>query len=353
MFKKFSVMLFISAILVALAGCGNSKETAVSASNKNKLIEASIADASFVLLGKDSGTDQNSSSKGILAVDLKVKNVSNDSINLLPMDDIKLYDGNEEVNVDHNLDSSDLGLDTSLGGSIGAGNTKTITVIYNIEKDKKYEIGLKPFITGKGDDSEELKLALDPKKYIKSFETLQDPAKALKAYIEAIYLNKDNPDYEKYVIADKEAVQKDAQKAFKDTMKGVVDTISDTDAAKYYQSYQSVTAEKSKIVTTTMGNAKGKAVVKLDYTIVPLENLYDKVDGYKQEYNDNSGDYNSAKAEKYALSKFASIVNSIDAEECKDPVEIKMVQKDGKWELDSSDYYSNDLSKIFAGGRVY
>ncbi|WP_018662798.1 DUF5105 domain-containing protein [Heyndrickxia acidiproducens] len=354
MLKRLNAILLFFVMAVVLSACGNSGAPAdgKSGKSKNNTIEASIAGASYVLLGDDDGASEDQSSAGTLAVDLKVKNVSESSILLSPGQDIKLYDGDEEVNFDGHAYSSKLDLDSSSSGSIGAGKSKTITVYFNVNKDKTYEIGLSPY-TDNGKKSKELKLELDTKKYSKSFKTLQDPAKALKAYVETIYFGKDNPDYEKYTAADKETVQKEAQKAFKDVMEDIVDDLSDADAEKYYQSYKSAAAQKVKIETETEAVAKGRAVVKLNYTTIPTNDLYDKLGDYEDEYNDSLADYDTEKAEKYALSKFDTIVNAIEPEEAGNPLEIPMVLKDGKWSVYASDYNSKELSEIFGGGRVY
>ncbi len=51
-----------------------------------------------------------------------------------------------------------------------------VTVLVKVKKGKTYTLGIQPFTEKSGDDGEELKLALDTKKYSKSYDSLQDPA---------------------------------------------------------------------------------------------------------------------------------------------------------------------------------
>ena len=125
--KKWHVLLVVLALVWGLAACGKSDKKAEAeggSSNKNKLIEASITDASYALLKDDDADVSEDGEKDLLAVDLKIKNVSSDTVHISPYSNIKLYDGNEEVNIEDDIYSTRLDMGTSRGGSIGAGNTK-------------------------------------------------------------------------------------------------------------------------------------------------------------------------------------------------------------------------------------
>ncbi|MED4920444.1 MULTISPECIES: DUF5105 domain-containing protein [Heyndrickxia] len=173
---------------------------------------------------------------------------------------------------------------------------KKMTVLVKVKKGKTYTLGIQPFTEKSGDDSDELKLALDTKKYSKSYDSLQDPAKALKAYIDTIYLNKDNADYEKYVSENKEAVQTDAYKTFKKAFNdNITDDISDADMKKYYEAYKSAAAEKAKLDAEAVASYKNKAVVKLTYSTISMDDISEKPEKYADEYLDNSENYDSEK----------------------------------------------------------
>ncbi|WP_394237028.1 DUF5105 domain-containing protein [Niallia oryzisoli] len=350
--RRLGVFTLFSALILLLSACnGTSEKTGAGSS---KIIDASIENASYILAGKDDGVSEDKETKkGLLAVKLKVKNKTDSEISMSPYDDIKIYDGEKQLSPEDDVYLSDLDIDYSQTGDIGAEKVKEMTVIINVEKDKKYELGLRPFIKGP-EDADEVKLELDTKKYAASYEKLNDPAKALTAYIETIYMDKENADYEKYVSADKAVLQEEAKKAFKEAVQdGFIDlAIPDAEIDKQYKNYKSALSQKSKFDAVTVGNAEGKAVVLVEYSNIPLDDLYDYVSDYDEEYYQTTGNYEGG--EEYALSKFDTIINSIEAKENKEKLEILMVKKDGKWTVDLSDDYAEEqLTDAFAAGVGY
>lgn len=357
MLKKLGMISLLCVVIASLAACGKSGEKAASGTAKSELVEASIDNASYILTGEDDGVSENKK-HGLLAVTLKVKNVSDSDVTFLGSEDIKLYDGDKQFNPKRNVYSSEVDLEIDNSGDIGAGKVKTMTYVFDVEKDKTYEIGLHPnsMDHDQNQKSEEIKLKLDTKKYAESFDALNVPAKALTAYIDTIYLGKDNSDYEKYVTADKAALQDKAKKNFKEKMDGIFteNNISDSKLDKLYSSYQSFLAQKAKIEAKVSANAKGKAVVVLNYSAIPLSDLRGKVFDYKKEYWKNTDDYDPKKSEKYALSKFDTILNKLDPKEGHYDLKVLMIQKDGKWTVDNSDENSaEEISNVFAAGEVY
>ncbi|NMD72561.1 DUF5105 domain-containing protein [Bacillus sp. DNRA2] len=350
--KKFGIFTLLITVIMALAACSSTSEK--TGASSSKIIEVSIDNASYVLAGKNDGVSEDKETKkGLLAVQLKVKNKTDSEVSISPYDDIKIYDGEKQLSPENDLSLSDLGIDYSETGTIGAEKVKDITVIVNVEKDKKYELGITPY-TDSTDKAKEVKLVLDTKKYTASFNTLNDPAKALTAYIKTIYMDKESADYEKYVSADKAALQEEAKKAFKEEIQDTfMDLkISDEEMDKQYINYKSSLSQKGKINAQTVGNAEGKAVVLVEYSNVPLNDLYDLVDDYREEYYQNTGNYDGS--EEYALSKFDVILDSIEAKDSKEKLEILMVKKDGKWTVDlSDDYVKGQLVDTFAAGYGY
>src|SRR5699024_12820196 len=78
--------------------------------------------------------------------------------------------------------------------------------------------------------------SLNTSEYNDSLESLQDPKKALEAYVETIYFDKDNSDYKKLVSADKKELQDKALKAFGDMLEETLSNdadISESDMKKY------------------------------------------------------------------------------------------------------------------------
>lgn len=96
---------------------------------------------------------------------------------------------------------------------------------------------------------------------------------------------------------------------------------------KYYEAYKSAAAEKAKLDAEAVASYKNKAVVKLTYSTISMDDISEKVEKYADEYLDNSENYDSEKAKKYALSKFDSIVSPMEPKEAEDPAEVSMVKK--------------------------
>ncbi|OIK13439.1 DUF5105 domain-containing protein [Bacillus sp. MUM 13] len=354
MLKKWSITILFVALLLSLAACSGNGEKA-EADGKSDVIEAGIEGASYILPGKEDGISEGDQKSGILQVNLKIKNVSKSSIRLSSYDGVKFYDGDEQLKPKDSVANSnlDLSYDTS-SGEIGPGKVQKVTYFFDVEKDKEYKIGLKPRLSDSMKEANEVLLKLNTKKYADSFDALQDPEKALIAYIDTIYLDKDNADYEKYVTADKAALQDEAQKTFRNEVKdGVGDSISDSEADKHYATFKSILAQKAKMKATTTGNANGKAIVKLDYSSVSLEDLYKEVYKYKSAFREKTGIYDTDKGDQYALSKLDLVLNSLDIESNRNPVDVKMVKKDGKWTIDRSDEFSDSLVDVFAKGYIY
>ncbi|MGG0463034.1 DUF5105 domain-containing protein [Priestia aryabhattai] len=111
------------------------------------------------------------------------------------------------------MNSRELGLESSSSDKIGAGKQKKLTFVFEVKKDKKYKIRLQPTSSDYDEEIDEVTLTLDTKKYAKSYNKLQDPEKALQAYTEVLYLNKENVDYDKYVTADKNSCHRRTEKS--------------------------------------------------------------------------------------------------------------------------------------------
>lgn len=349
--SKKIVFVILVCFAIIVAGCSKGEKESAAAEKdtaekeKSKQVEASIANASYIKLDNDEGTSDGDT--GLLAIELKIKNRTDSGLNISPTQNFKLYDGDEEL--DANSDAT-YSLDTQ-SGKIGSKKAKTIKVVFTVEKDKKYELAVRT-MSDKGEE-DEAKLKLDTSKYNDSLEALDDPAKALTAYIETIYFDKDNADYEKLVSADKADLQDEAKKAFKEHINRIYyDGVPEKYIDKFYNNFRSTLAEKGELHTETILNdGSGKGAVSLEYTGLPLNDMQQLVSDYRHEYNTKKG-YNQKKANEYTLSKYDTMLNKLEPKAGKE-IKVKMVQKDGKWTIDASDYGAEDLPRIFAEGKVY
>lgn len=345
--KRLGFFTLFFVFMLALAGCS-------SAGAGGGKIEVEVEKASFVLLGDQGESIDAEGEKNPLAVTLKIKNKSDSTINVSSYSEIRVYDGDKQLTTEP-VYNADLGFDASPNDEIGAGKAKEVTIIFQAEKEKEYEIGVSPYIMGETKKEKEVSVTLDTSKYTESFDQLDNPAKALVAYIETIYLDKENVDYEKLVVADKQALQDAGLNVFKESLDDTFYdlTVSKEEAAKQYAVYKTALAQKVEVKAATLANANGKAKVKLEYSSIPLGNLYDKVSDYRQEYLDNTGEFDGKKRDEYAFSKLDSIINSLEAKNAGRPLEIEMVEKDGKWTINSDHYNSEKIVNVFAEGQGY
>src|SRR5699024_8090578 len=172
-----------------------------------------------------------------------------------------------------------------------------------VEKDKEYEINIDPMSKDVEQEAEGVEIPLDTSEYNDSLETLQDPGKALEAYVETIYFDKDTPDYDEFVSADKSGIQEDEVEQFTENLdRGMsYEDVSDKDAVKYYESFKEAAAEKNEIETEVLGNVDGKALVKIKYTALSFEDITKGLRDYKEKYAKKNSDFNPEKEEEYAL----------------------------------------------------
>ena len=351
--KKLGIFSLFLVFILALAGCSSDGEGEAKGSKGSKGdVEVEVESASFVLLGDDGESIDSENVKNPLAVTLKIKNTSDSSLNVTAHTDVKVYDGDDQLTPESVYDSS-LGFETSSSDEIGAGKAKDVTFVFNAEKEKEYEISVTPTNFASIEDEEEVIVKIDTAEYAESFDNLNNPAKGLTAYIETIYMDKENVDYEKFVVADKQALQEEGIAAFQEILENDFYSIDITkeDAAKQYTVYKTAMAQKASVTAETVANANGRAEVKLEYTSVPLTDMYDKISDYEDEYYENTGEYDNEKRDEYAFSKLDIILNSLEPKSGRGDIEIQMIEKDGKWTVDPDHYGTDEIVNVFVEGR--
>src|SRR5699024_1150184 len=95
---KKTGILFTFLCLFIFASCSNSnteEEAEGANSDEQNVIEVEIEDASYILSGQDDG--EAAEDGGLLYIDLQVENISDNSIQISPEQDIQLYDGDNQI----------------------------------------------------------------------------------------------------------------------------------------------------------------------------------------------------------------------------------------------------------------
>src|SRR5699024_12482530 len=111
-----------------------------------------------------------------------------------------------------------LGLEVDTNSSIGTGKQKTVNVMFDVDEDKEYDLSVSSMSSDYEIQTADATVCLDTSEYNDSLESLKDPKKALEAYVETSYCDKDDSDYKKLVSADKKALHDKALKPFGDRL---------------------------------------------------------------------------------------------------------------------------------------
>lgn len=357
--KRIGQFLCFGLLLAVLTACGSSKDDDANASStKGDSLEVSIEDASYVLSGNDSGESiGDEADGGLLQIDLVIKNTSDTSIDVYPEMHMQLYDEDDNQidptqDYNHALDIGSSGTNNS----IGSGKQKTVSVLFNVEKDSEYEINIAPMPADYEIELEDIIVPLDTSEYNDSLEVLQDPGKALEAYVETIYFGKKNKDFEELVSADQKTLQNEAKDKFGERLELDIYSLdlSDKDIKKYYESFKRANGDNAEIETEVIGNANGKAIVIINYSAIPYDDISKGLKKYKDEQHDkNDLSYDPEGEEEYALSKFDEVLDDVSAKSGNQEIEVHMKQEDGTWAIDDSDFNSTEnISRVFAEGSV-
>jgi len=352
---KKTGILFTFLCLFIFASCSNSnteEEAEGANSDEQNVIEVEIEDASYILSGQDDG--EAAEDGGLLYIDLQVENISDNSIQISPEQDIQLYDGDNQIDPSNDAYPA-LGLEVDTNSSIGTGKQKTVNVMFDVDEDKEYDLSVSSMSSDYEIQTADATVSLDTSEYNDSLESLQDPKKALEAYVETIYFDKDNSDYKKLVSADKKELQDKALKAFGDMLEETLSNdadISESDMKKYYDSFKDRLADKGEVEATVIANVNDKAIVEMEYSGLDSMDLSDKIRDYKEEYRDKQDSFTEAKEEDdYALSKFDKIVDELEAKKADRDMEFLMKKEDGNWVIDNSEMSTErNIRSSFAEG---
>jgi len=353
--KKISTFLFCSLLLIVLTACGSSDDEAAagSSSNKDETLEVSIEDASYILSGQGGGDTLENAEGGLLQIDLQVKNISDTSIKIYPDMDMQLYDGETQIDPSKERNPA-LDLTVDSNNSIGADKQKNVSVLFNVEKDTEYELNISPQPVDYEKEVSDITIPIDTSEYNDSLEALNEPADALEAYVETIYFDKDNSNYEEFVSADKNDLQADAETLFADNLgRGLSSDVPKDDVEKYYESFKQASAEKNEIEAVVKGNANDKAIVVLNYTAISYEDISNELRNYKEKYREKNDGFDTKKEDEYALSKFDSVLDKVEAKKGTRELEVQMTKEDGKWVVDDSERDAKKrIMRVFAEGVV-
>lgn len=349
--KKFKLVIMVMGLLTLVA-CGNTtKKDSGNATTKSKVAELTIKNGYYV---EPIGGD-NESGQEYLALDLKVKNTSKNKMFIFDESFYLVEKGEDDKIKPVQLDYENKIKSFSLAGDLSSEKSVSGTVVFAIDEDKKYDLMFSSSgYDDEGNSHDDVELALDLTKYEKSKKELNEPIKALQAYIDVIFLQKENDDYEKLVANNSKTeiqmVSKEYDNMMKDTFYSY--RLTDDDLAKSFESYIGNQKEAVEVELTSAGNIGDVAKVKVDFKGISSQAVNDLITNLKNEYDEKNNDYDSEKREQYAVSKLEEVYSTAEVGEPRNDIFVTMTKKDGKWTIDykKDDSYENKyLLRAFLG----
>ena len=172
---------------LALVACGNSKKASDNGTASNSNFEVSVKDGMYVL-----PKDEDSNSH-YLALQVEIKN-NRDKQFSFTSQDIALYnEKDEKVEPIQIYESDSKTKFMSYGDSLSKGKSVAGYVVYEVDKDAKYELHFAPSFY---DDVKENKkgkndvaIKVDPTQYE---DNIDEAKEAMKNYVDAVYLDGEN-----------------------------------------------------------------------------------------------------------------------------------------------------------------
>ena len=379
---------------LALVACGNSKKASDNGTASNSNFEVSVKDGMYVL-----PKDEDSSSH-YLALQVEIKN-NRDKQFSFTSQDITLYnEKDEKVEPIQIYESDSKTKFMSYGDSLSKGKSVAGYVVYEVDKDAKYELHFAPSFY---DDVKENKkgkndvaIKVDPSQYE---DTIDEAKEAMKKYVDAVYLDGENTggasnvsftNDKTQIVAledkksdnkksdDKKSEEKkdgnksedkksDDKKSSRDSdvitndvkadreefIKKFIESFgkgfynykpSDSELRTFAEAYIKANAKRAKVDYKVKTYLPDYAVIYVRPETIDLDNL-NVHELSRKFYEENKGKYSSYSeamkaGEKYILENAPSQFDSTPLDTSdnmqKEGYEIKMTKKDGKWTIDTS-----------------
>ena len=384
---------------LALVACGNSKKASDNGTASNSNFEVSVKDGMYVL-----PKDEDSNSH-YLALQVEIKN-NRDKQFSFTSQDIALYnEKDEKVEPIQIYESDSKTKFMSYGDSLSKGKSVAGYVVYQVDKDAKYELHFAPSFY---DDVKENKkgkndvaIKVDPTQYE---DTIDEAKEAMKKYVDAVYLDGENTggasnvsftndksqivaledkksdnkklddkkSDEKKSSNDSDLITNDVKADREEFIKKFIESFgkgfynykpSDSELRTFAEAYIKANAKRAKVDYKVKTYLPDYAVVYVRPETIDLDNL-NVYELSRKFYDENKGKYSSYSeamkaGEKYILENAPSQFDSTPLDTSdnmqKEGYEIKMTKKDGKWTIDTSskNYNLKDMARTFRGGIGY
>ena len=379
---------------LALVACGNSKKASDNGTASNSNFEVSVKDGMYVL-----PKDEDSNSH-YLALQVEIKN-NRDKQFSFTSHDITLYNEKDEKVEPIKIYESDSKTKfMSYGDSISKGKSVAGYVVYEVDKDAKYELHFAPSFYDDVKENQKGKndvaIKVDPSQYE---DTIDEAKEAMKKYVDAVYLDgentggasnvsftndktqivaledkksdnkksdnkksddkkddkksEDKKSDDKKSSNDSDVITNDVKADREEFIKKFIESFgkkfynykpSDSELRTFAEAYIKANAKRAKVDYKVKTYLPDNAVIYVRPETIDLDNL-NVHELSRKFYEENKGKYTSYSeamkaGEKYILENAPSQFDSTPLDTSdnmqKEGYEIKMTKKDGKWTIDTS-----------------
>ena len=379
---------------LALVACGNSKKASDNGTASNSNFEVSVKDGMYVL-----PKDEDSNSH-YLALQVEIKN-NRDKQFSFTSQDIALYnEKDEKVEPIQIYESDSKTKFMSYGDSISKGKSVAGYVVYEVDKDAKYELHFAPSFYDDVKENQKGKndvaIKVDPSQYE---DNIDEAKEAMKKYVDAVYLDgentggasnvsftndktqivaledkksdnkksddkkseekkddnksEDKKSDDKKSSNDSDVITNDVKADREEFIKKFIESFgkgfynykpSDSELRTFVEAYIKANAKRAKVDYKVKTYLPDYSVVYVRPETIDLDNL-NVHELSRKFYEENKGKYSSYSeamkaGEKYILENAPSQFDSTPLDTSdnmqKEGYEIKMTKKDGKWTIDTS-----------------
>ena len=379
---------------LALVACGNSKKASDNGTASNSNFEVSVKDGMYVL-----PKDEDSNSH-YLALQVEIKN-NRDKQFSFTSHDITLYnEKDEKVEPIQIYESDSKTKFMSYGDSLSKGKSVAGYVVYEVDKDAKYELHFAPSFYDDVKENQKGKndvaIKVEPSQYE---DTIDEAKEAMKKYVDAVYLDgentggasnvsftndktqivaledkksdnkksdnkksddkkddkksEDKKSDDKKSSNDSDVITNDVKADREEFIKKFIESFgkkfynykpSDSELRTFAEAYIKANAKRAKVDYKVKTYLPDNAVIYVRPETIDLDNL-NVHELSRKFYEENKGKYTSYSeamkaGEKYILENAPSQFDSTPLDTSdnmqKEGYEIKMTKKDGKWTIDTS-----------------
>ena len=379
---------------LALVACGNSKKASDNGTASNSNFEVSVKDGMYVL-----PKDEDSSSH-YLALQVEIKN-NRDKQFSFTSQDITLYnEKDEKVEPIQIYESDSKTKFMSYGDSLSKGKSVAGYVVYEVDKDAKYELHFAPSFYDDVKENQKGKndvaIKVDPSQYE---DNIDEAKEAMKKYVDAVYLDGENTggasnvsftNDKTQIVAledkksdnkksddkksdekkddkksddkksddkkssnDSDVITNDVKADREEFIKKFIESFgkgfynykpSDSELRTFAEAYIKANAKRAKVDYKVKTYLPDYAVIYVRPETIDLDNL-NVHELSRKFYEENKGKYSNYSeamkaGEKYILENAPSQFDSTPLDTSdnmqKEGYEIKMTKKDGKWTIDTS-----------------